>query len=494
MNRTTHMWRYMISRRKLLRLTLVAGGAALLGNSGCDQFSSNRQSAPKAKTAVPAEKLRVLVVDDPDLGQAIQGEWHSRTEGDVEIVPAALKDVTEASRLPGDIVVFPAALLGSFVERDLIRPISETLLASESLAVQDVFPLTRLHEITWREKIVYALPLGSPQLVLAYRPDLLQRLELAAPVTWDEYQAAVAKLSDRALLADGAPAADQPWRAAAEPAGPGWGGSLLLARGAAYASHREQRSPLFDWPNLEPLIDRPPYVRALEELAASAKAGGQGPIASPADAWTELLAGRCAMAFTWPAGNAPAADAKTTPLAFAEMPGSPHVYNFRQNRWENRGAQEDRRVPLLGMAGRLVAVTANTSQSSAAEGLAGWLAGSEVSSRAASRSRSTTLFRASHRSALDRWAGGLPETAASQYFEVVQQSQSHAQWLSTIRLPGSQRYLAALDQAVHRAVVDGKDPEAALHEAAAEWRTITAELGAAAQRAALSHSLGLESD
>src|SRR5947207_5804318 len=109
---------------------------------------------------------------------------------------------------------------------------------------------------------------------------------------------------DRAALGDLAPPADQPWRATMEPLADGWRGQLLLARAAAYAMHRDQVSPLFRFDTMAPLIDQPPYVRALEDLAAAAKAGGYtDQRLTPVEIFAEMRAGHCAMALTWPAAD-----------------------------------------------------------------------------------------------------------------------------------------------------------------------------------------------
>jgi ABC-type glycerol-3-phosphate transport system substrate-binding protein len=483
------MSRPVLSRRKLLRLSALAGGAMLLGGAGC-QDTAAEKGPPAAGTATQPVKLRILVVDDSNLGEAIERQWRADYDDiEVESASVTVASTADAGRLPADVVIFPAWLLGHFAERGLIRAPSQSLVASDKTAVRDILPLTRLHEITWAGKI-HALPLASSQLVLIYRPDLLEKLKLPVPATWDHYRTAVDKLADRALLGADAAPADQPWRACAEPTGPGYAGALLLARAAAYASHRDQKTPLFELGELTPLIDQPPFVRALSELVASIKAAGQPPVDSPAAAFQEMLAGGCGMALAWPAGDPLAADAKVPPLAFAELPGSRSAYNFGQKRWEERRGDEDQHVPLTAMSGWLAAVTMSSSQEAEAESLVGWISGAEVSSRVASRSPNATLFRTAHRSTLDLWARSIPAAAAEQYFDVVRQTQSRAGQVSNVRLPGSLRYQAALDQAVQRAIKDGQDPQASLRQAADEWRKITAEIGVAAQREALDHSLG----
>ncbi|HID21205.1 MAG TPA: hypothetical protein EYP14_02245 [Planctomycetaceae bacterium] len=82
--------------------------------------------------------------------------------------------------------------------------------------------------------------------------------------------------------------------------------------------------------------------------------------------------------------------------------------------------------------------------------------------------------------------------AAEQYAELVREVLRRGLWLSSVRIPGRARYLAALDEAVHRAVRDGASPGDCLRAAAGQWRQLTTELGLEAQRAAYWRSLGME--
>src|SRR5690606_19671643 len=117
------------------------------------------------------------------------------------------------------------------------------------------FPLQRLRETRWGETS-YAVTFGSPQLVLMYRADLFQSLQLSPPKTWDEYQTMVKKLAaQRPAAAD--------WSPVVEPLGEAWRGEILIARAAAYARHRAHYSTFMNYIDLEPLIAGPPWQRAL---------------------------------------------------------------------------------------------------------------------------------------------------------------------------------------------------------------------------------------
>ena len=74
----------------------------------------------------------------------------------------------------------------------------------------------------------------------------------------------------------------------------------------------------------------------------------------------------------------------------------------------------------------------------------------------------------------------------------MQASLSEHEILHAPRIPGRERYLAALDEAVQRALAGEAAPQTALDEAARRWREITAELGVDSQRNAYRRCLGME--
>jgi multiple sugar transport system substrate-binding protein len=298
-------------------------------------------------------------------------------------------------------------------------------------------------------------------------------------------------LSDRGAAGDLTPAEGQAWLASLEPLADGWAGQLLLVRAAAYALHRDQVSPLFRFESMTPLIDQPPYRRALEELVTATKKSGITQLrATPQAAMAELRAGRCAMALTWPsselAGSMNQADSI---IRFAMLPGASEAYRFATKSWEKRGDDDNIHVPLLAMSGRMGAISATTAEPRRAESLVLWLAGSDVSQQISPHSSSTTLFRQSQLANSNRWTGGLPAEVSRQYAETLAQTLTLPRSFPGLTLPGRDRYLAALDMAVQHAL-DGRPAGEALAEAAKKWREITAELDIDKQKRANSRSLG----
>jgi len=121
-----------------------------------------------------------------------------------------------------------------------------------------------------------------------------------------------------------------------------------------------------------------------------------------------------------------------------------------------------------------------------------WLGGFELGNIVCPTSQATTLFRASQISTARRWVNPqFGDRAATEYGELLLNTQSNSMWLTSIRIPARKKYLTALDSAVHRAL-GGEPAGKSLSEAAARWQQITDEIGRDKQKAAYMRSIGLE--
>src|SRR5262245_16407929 len=464
----------------LRRLTLCLAAATLLLLAGCPEKAAVLPT--QKNTARPSQFLTLLVVEDPPLGQAIAREWRGRTEEELTVRDVSLSEIQAASRLPGDAVVFPSGMIGHLAEKGLISPLEPTLLEDAEFNYRDIFDQIRLGEMRWGKQTL-AAPLGSPQLLLVYRPDTFEKEGLKPPADWNEYQQTVERL--RAASSESA----EP--SVIEPLADGWAGQLLLARAAGYALHREQVSPLFQIDNMKPLIDQPPFVRALEELVGAAKAGGySSQRLTPAEVFLKVRDGKCMMAVTWPAADLAGSQASepTDNLRFAMLPGASQAYRFATKTWEPRGDSDESRVPLRAAAGRMAAATASSSDQRRAQGFVISLTWRDVSQQVGPHSAATTLFRNSQVATSTRWTSSLSPDGSRQYAEVLAQSLSLPRGFG-LTLPGRLDYLVALDEGVRQAL-DGKPAADALTEAAEKWDAITNKLGRDAQIRANAHSLG----
>ena len=491
-----------------LRAALAGGLAvAALLPGGCE-----RGQPKKPPQETPAAALKLVIADDPGMAKAIrqlQGEWKAHKQGGFEVAETTEAELLASKSLSSDAVIYPSYCLGTLAERGLIAPLPRSVLAGAELDWRDVFETIQLSETAWG-RTTYAVPFGSPLLTFCYRADLFERFKRRPPETWTEYQELAEFFGNREKLGDAAPEAEAAWSGTIEPLADGWASRTLLARAAAYAKHHDNYSTLFNVQSMEPLIAGPPFVRALEELVAAAKAGNPDQLKfTPEDVRRNFFEGRSAMALTWPSaahesenaqprkqpqGDKPQPSRSLLPhVQFEELPGSEKVYNTSDSRWEKRPRDEAKAIPLLAIAGRLGSVSRESAQPEAASRLLAWLSGSEWGTLVGSASRSTTLYRASQLRRPGQWVEpGIDPKSATQYAEAVERSLSRPVWLFALRLPGREEYLAALDKAVQQAVRDGRPAAEALNDAVAAWREITGRLGLEAQRLAYARSLGLE--
>jgi len=477
------------SAMQAVRFSLLIVAVAI----GC----KTKRGEPVPNEAPSELPLRVLVVDDEPLADAVELAWDSRVGGSAKFTTITATEllVGEGKRLNADVILYPSYLLGELAERDLIEPLAAEDAADPIFDRQGLFELIGLREITWGSK-VHAVPLGSPQFTLLYRKDIFDKLQLTPPTTWDEYQILAKQLSDRTVVGDLSPPNDATWFGAVEPLAPAWAGPMLLARAAAYARHRNQYSTLFDFNSMEPLIASPPFERALEELAVIA-ADHPDARHTPGAARRMFLAGNCAMAITWPSRAGDASPELPSDrddwIGVAELPGAPTVYNFRTTTWEQRTSDESSRIPLIAIDGRLGSVTKDCRRKKQALGMLFMISGDELGTTIGSSSSHTTLFREHQVGQEGAWVDRELEGApARQYGEVVQAGQNRAAWLDAIRIPGRDEYIAALERAIDSVVAGKATSRDALKEASATWNDITDSIGRESQQRAYMRSLGLD--
>jgi multiple sugar transport system substrate-binding protein len=471
---------------------------ALVSAGGC---GSQRDRAAETSGDQPGRQieLKLLVVDDPAMAEAIErlrAEWKAQSGATLVIESVSREDFRSAqSPTAGrDAVIYPEEQLGKLAEANAIVPLPSEYADSRELAWSDTFELVQVAEVRWNQA-PWAVSFGSALLTCYYRADLFEKLHKRPPQTWSDYHELAGFFAERGNLS-GVELPDD-WAGAIEPLARPWAGRVLLARAAGYAKHRDHFSTLFKIDTMEPLIAGAPFVRALEELVADAKFGAaDGARLDPIETGRRFLEGKAALALAVP-GHAHAQSThrgdRPVAVGFVELPGSPKVYNIASAAWENRKSDESLRIPLLGFSGRLGSIAAQSAEPAAAFQLLAWLSGREWGTTVGSASRATSLYRRSQLAAPQAWVDPQLDAARARQFAGVQRDAlSRQAFLHVPRLPGEEKYLAALDTAVAQALAREKPPAEALAEAAETWRKITAERGLESQRAAYRKSLGLE--
>jgi multiple sugar transport system substrate-binding protein len=247
---------------------------------------------------------------------------------------------------------------------------------------------------------------------------------------------------------------------------------------------------------MAPRITEAPWIRALAEIVAERQQQGvQSPL-DFADALKAVVSGTSRATLGWPSllnsdDAGPAAGDSNLVLQFTSLPTAQQVYSTTRQDWENQLHPQP--VTLLGFEGRLVAVTEASRNAVSAFNLAQWLTSSDVAVQLSSRSDGTLWFRKSQESAHTRWTGDnqlLGETPpVTQHIAELLETETP---LLIPRIPGIDKYLGALADAVRAAAPGEAGAQAALETAAAAWEDITEPLGREAQARAYRRHLGIE--
>lgn len=464
--------------------------------------SSARNATPLVVT------LKLLVVDDPELASGIKrlrGEWAERSGGGrLQVLEWALSELVTANSLPADLVIYPSRYLGALVQGNCLRPLRDSVLLAPRFARTDLLPAIRDREIVYGGG-VYALPYGSPPLMLCYNSRVLQAAGCEVPQTWADYRQVVRRLQDQAVPCQ-LPLAD---KSAA---------ITLLARAVSYARQGGRMALLFDAETFQPRIAGPPFVRALAEIAVETlpfQKAGQGETAPAVsrflgfrDAVKEVAMGQSGMTMGWPGIDCPQSlDVASGPVgvSYAPMPRAKDCYSATRNQWEAN--RIDTPITLLGVAGRLASVTTTSRNAATSFKLLLWLGSGETATGISARSRYTLWYRHSQVGVAQRWQAGcqgpqLPGQPAMTGLRAAMgpRQQGVARTVAKVlasedcfllpRIPGIDQYLESLANAV-RSAIAGETATAVLVRAADQWEQITGRLGREGQKLAYRAHLGL---
>ncbi|PQO38512.1 ABC transporter substrate-binding protein [Blastopirellula marina] len=469
----------MTSRYSLFLLAFVVSVV------GCSNKKSSSTDRPKIETP----PLSITVVDDEALAERIRLELSARSEEKITVETMTQEVFLNQKRQTKDILIYPPAMMGELIERDWLTPVPSSILSSPDLALDDIVLGIRQTEIHWGEK-TYALPLGSPVLMLMVRTDLLKQLNLEVPKTWKEYAAVVEAIHSSELLKT----SDTLGAATIEPFDEDYLPSLFLARSAAYVKHSENLSTYFDFTDGKARLASPGFVRAGEELAQVAQVTpGEFSTLTPQAAAEAFLAGKSVMAIGWINSKTEVPETVSPDIAFVPLPGAAEVYQTQGNQWVPRAGNQSVSVPLLSTSGMVGSVASASGQTlNAAETLV-LLTGKELCSLISPASERTALYRVSSLPMAEAWfPKGLPGAAVRQYAKVSIDQLQSTESLSNIRIAHRTEYEDALRKALLSLTrPDAPSAEEALKQAAETWNSLSEKQGQQSHIQAFRHSQGM---
>ena len=473
----------------------------ILAITGCG--GSDVAPKPSAPTFAGV-KISVAAVGEPTLLTTVnnqRGEWEASTGASAEVAKTAVEPA-EAGQ--ADLILFPGERLGDMIDAGLLMKIPEAIVQppvkekkeeskedepdSESdveepedgLQFNDILPAYREQVTKWGSDR-FALPYGGSALVLVINRAAFDRdankeaaktagIALEPPKTWEQLDALATFLSGRDWSGDGQN--DFGIVVAFGADAEGVGNGVFLARSASLGQHRDHYSLLFDSDSLAPRLTTPPFVEALEKVAAWKPLAPAGATEFDAVKAREafrkgnvaFLIDRAERSSKW--GSAEGAKV----VGVAPLPGSERVFEPSRKDWEKGSLNRPSYLPFGG--GWLIGVSSKASgaERDAAIDMMKYLASGETSNRTRSdRAFPTLPVRAS------QVGSGLPDPRSSYGVEPRSWSDAVSRTLGSLkvvpglRIPNAPAYLADLDKERAAAIQGAETAEAALKKVSDAW-------------------------
>jgi multiple sugar transport system substrate-binding protein len=445
-------------------------------------------------------RLQILTPEQPRIGEPT--ELHARTferlTGAQISVRSTPFDNLYQEVLLGlkqrkyDIVYYSSMWIADL--QPYLAPLPEEMLRSPQY--QDV--LSHYKSVARWGDVAYQVPIDGDRHYLQYRRDLLESPEhraafrertgraLAVPRTWPELQE-VARFFQGRKQADGRTVGGL----VEVTAHYATLGIQFIKRAAPYAKHpRVKGGFYFELQNMEPLINTPGFVEALNDFVAARDlhppGGREQTLAQVIQAFGN---GEAVFSDSWDAPFVQAMEPGSptrNKVSIALSPGARRVWNRRSGSWDD--FPEVSYAPYVAY-GSTAAVARESAQRQAAFDFLGFFANAEnhaadllVGRFGINPFRHTDLNRGF-------WVkqAGWDQAVAESYVQMLERmDQSHNRILD-LRIHRGQDYVHVLSVGVYRALTGRESPQSALDTVAARWRELTARVGVEKQREAYRH-------
>lgn len=457
---------------------------------------------PYSRAAIEARDYRgvtleVMTLEKPVLGEPV--ELHARqfeelTGARVNVHFVRFPELYQELILGLKKSKYDVVFFGSMWIADAqpwLEPLPPKMLGSAQY--QAVLP--HFKKIASWMNVPVQVPIDGDRHYLQYRRDLLEDpafraefrrargRELRVPETWEELYE-IARFFHGRTLPDGSVVSGL----AEVTVSDALLGNQFIKRAAPYAKHPDVGGGFyFDLATMEPLVNTPGFVHALEEFVAAQELyppGGRS-FDFP-DVIRSFGRGEAVFSDSWddPFVQAMEPGSKLRNRVGAALsPGARKVWNRRAGRWD--AFPEVNRVPYV-VYGWTSGVARSSRHKEAAFDFLGFYANPEnhasdllVGRFGMNPFRSTDLD-AGFWSGRAGWA---PEVAAS-YVDTLQRMGRSRNRVLDLRIHLGQQYVYALSVGVYRALTGRESPQQALDGVAERWRQLTKRVGREKQRAA----------
>lgn len=501
----------MTSHRRHSRW-LAAVIVSLFALAACGGETATESPGPTGGDGRPFDGETVTVAVGSFMSSGVtmfQEEWEQRTGAQLEVVEIPFGDLYSrlfASFNTGagqfDVAIYAANWIPEFALADHILSLEDYYAQKDNW--EDVVPKTQQIMYVGGER--YSVPMDGDVIIGYYRTDALENEEyqerfedeygypLAPPATWDQY----ADIAEFFTGWDWAGTGNDGW-GVLEAQGPRDVGPFIFAsRAAAYAANPNvPGSFFFDPETMEPSVDNPGWVQALEDWIEVRQYGPpEMATYGGGDMRGNFVAGDYALGIDWADVGVIAQDESSSTvkgkLGYFVLPGATEVWNIETENWDE--FEEPQQAPYLGWGGWHGSVAANSDVPDAAFDFLNFIDSTDNAFAAVTTpGTARNPYRVEHFEDPQAWVDAPVEYEDPEpYLEAQQQSMNHPNTQFDLRIPRAGQYFEVLDQYAQEALAGNLSAEEALAQVAEEWDRITNEAGIEQQRELYRQLYGLD--
>jgi multiple sugar transport system substrate-binding protein len=452
--------------------------------------------------------LSVATQQGPQIASPVQDfwkQWGDKTGGTVEVQQFAFGDLFEKIRTgflsgasPFDIIIYASDWAGDIMGAGYVLEVPQKV--QDQIGYGYLIPTYRDRILSWGGK-VFAMPYDGDAHNVYYRRDLLTDPKWQAdfkakygydlpapPKTWKQYYDVAEFFNGKEIDGQTIYGAGTAFMRKAQSY---W---TYLGVAASFAKAPDDPAYFFDPDTMEPRINNPGFVEALNLYMSLVKVG-------PPDVvnWDvgnirgSFPAGQLVLGIDWGDVGPLAADAKSSVVVgkwgSSLEPGVDKYWDSKKGAWVEAFNQ----APFHAFGGWVQSVAKTTKNPDCAFDFAAFMGEQNMSQLLVTYPGSGVnphFF--SDLNNLEPWLKiGMTEGEAKEYLATVRDIINHPNAVVDLRITGAAEYFDALDTQLARAVAGEVDAKTALDEVAKQWNAITDRLGRDQQKTLYRQMLGL---
>jgi len=432
-------------------------------------------------------------------------QWAAKTGANVEVQTFAFGDLFEKIRTgfvsganPFDVIIYAPDWAGDIMGAGYVSEVPQGV--QDEIGYGYLIPTFRDRLLSWGGT-TYGLPYDGDNHMIYFRRDWLSDPQNQAdfkakysydlplpPKTWRQYHDIAEFFQGKTVAGQTVYGAGEAFKRKAQSY---W---TFLGRAAAYAKAPDDPAYFFDADTMQPRINNPGFVQALQDYKAVSKLGPPDVLNwDVGDIRAAFPSGKLALAIDWADIGTIAPDPNKSVIegkwGSAMEPGAEHYWDSRKGQW----VEQYNQAPYLAFGGWIQSVAKTTKNPDCAFDLAAFMGNPNMSLLLnISPETGVNPHFYSDVNDITPWLKvGMSEQEAREYLDAIRNTESHPNVVVDLRITGAAEYFDALDTQLARAIVDEVTPQQALDEVANEWNSITDRLGRDQQKTLYRQMLNL---